>query len=99
MSDETGCVNGMNLLPYPSSPDRYQPNELQTLHLCLQLNLYFSCTATHCEGPTRFKCRSGVTAGIGQMSLLGNVLSARGLSFINVWLITTFMYLMRVSAA
>lgn len=59
MSDETGCVNGMYLLPYPSSPDRYQPNELQTLHLCLQLNLYFSCTATHCEGPTRFKCRSG----------------------------------------
>lgn len=59
-SDESGCVNGTNHLPYPSCLGRSQMNSKFLVCLCDWIsNYHLSCTATHCEGPTRFKCRSG----------------------------------------
>lgn len=97
MSDETGCVNGAILLPYPSYPSCQQPNELQTLLSITECLISMS----HAQQPTararpglsaavgnvlawRRCATSSVIAGIGQMSLSGNVVSANGLSFIVV---------------
>lgn len=69
------------------------------------------CTATRCEGPTRFKCRSGECISMEKVcdrrrdcrdwsdEPLRECGEYRGLSFITVRVITTSRVLIRVSAA
>lgn len=58
MSDEVGCVNGETLRSL--LPSRLPAARLRLWSVCRKTShVHLSVTATHCEGPTRFKCRSG----------------------------------------
>lgn len=60
MSDEMGCVNGATLHINPFYPSCHRLNAKSPPLVYNGMSyVRVSVTATHCEGPTRFKCRSG----------------------------------------